>query len=146
MRTRRKRLGDLGIDRRVLLKCILKEYGVRLCGGCNRLRIASSGSCEHRNKPSGTFKMRGNFTSPATMSFSRTRLHFVSYVLWHLYFVWWRNSVFRMYREVFWRGRVNVLCSLTRSEKSVYYGQVCMSARPAAGGRCSNFHYQKTCL
>jgi hypothetical protein len=49
---RRYRVEYLGIDRRVMLKCIIKKQDMRV-----RLRIGTvAGSWEHGNEPSGSIK------------------------------------------------------------------------------------------
>jgi hypothetical protein len=48
----RDHLEDLSIDGSVILKCVLKKYGVRMWTGFIWLRIGSSAdSCEHDNEP-----------------------------------------------------------------------------------------------
>jgi hypothetical protein len=50
-------LGDLGVADRIILRYILKRYGVWMWTGFIWLRIGTRGnSCEYDNKPSGAIR------------------------------------------------------------------------------------------
>jgi hypothetical protein len=61
---RRDYLKDRGVDLRIILKLILKEWGMTLWTGFFWLRIGTSdGSCEYGNEPSGSTEDGGLLTS-----------------------------------------------------------------------------------
>ena len=51
-------LVDVGVDGRIMLKCILKESVRRACSGLFWLRFGTGGDFETSNEPSGFRKCR----------------------------------------------------------------------------------------